>query len=263
MRGFRYYSFITIGLIWLFQASCATHGTAQDESPASGPPPDYPAEIKKADDLFAQRDEGIDKLRQSVKILKSIRKPDQRNFEVEWKYARSCFFLGKRTDDAKEKEESFDEGREAGKIASRIEPEKPDGYFWYGANLGEQAKLSPLTVGLSKVDDIRQAMQKVIEIQPDYQAGSAFDALAEIEMATNLVGGSPEKAIEYLEKGIKHEKDNTYLQLHLGKAYLAVDRDAEAKKQLEYVINMKPSPGYRAEYDECVAEAKKLLRTRF
>jgi tetratricopeptide (TPR) repeat protein len=119
-------------------------------------------------------------------------------------------------------------------------------------------------VGIKSVDDIRQAMNKVIEIQPDYQGGSGYVALAEIELNTaGLLGGKPEKAVEYLEKALTLNKENTYIYLNLAEAYLAVGRKPEAKKQLEQLLKMPPNPDYLPEYRETTEKAKKLLETKF
>src|SRR5205823_2454583 len=104
--------------------------------------------------LFRQR-EDITKLRQAVEVLRNIRNNSSRNFEIEWKYAKYNYFLGQKTKDDKEKITVFETGRDAGRIASTLEPAKPDGYFWYGANLGELADASPITVGIKSIDDIK------------------------------------------------------------------------------------------------------------
>ena len=218
--------------------------------------------ISKADNLCRKHDD-LSKLRECVNLLAQIRNPDERNFEVEWKFAHYNYFLGKQIEKDDESEKFLINGEEAGKIASRVAPDKPEGYFWYGANLGEQAKRAPLTKGLTSITDIRAAMNKVIEIQPDYQGASAYDALAQIELSTGLVGGKAEKAVEYLEKAIKIEENNSYLHLHLGQAYLAVNRKEDARKQLEYVLDMKPNPDFMVEYNECAEDARRLLKTRF
>jgi len=256
------YSFITIGLLVFLFTSCAKK--VETESVA---PPANAALIGetviKCDALFKERSD-LAKLREAVKSLASVRNADARNYEVEWKFAKFSYFLGKHTTDAKEKEKAFEDGVQAGRIASRIEPNKADGYFWYAANLGEQAKISPVTVGVKAVDDIKEAMNKVIEIDPKYQNASAYDALAQIELSTaGLMGGKPEKAVEYLEQGLKIEDDNTYLHLHLAEAYLAVGKKDEAKKQLDYLLKMKPNPDYLPEHKETVEKAKKLLETKF
>lgn len=218
--------------------------------------------LTECDGLFKQR-EDLDKLRAAIKRLAAVRDPDNRNYQVEWTFAKYNYFLGKYTTDEAEGEEALEEGRDAGKIASRVEPQKPDGHFWYAANLGELSKRSPITVGLRSVDDIKESMNKVIEIQPDYQGASSYDAIAQVELATRLKGGDATKAVEYLEKGLQLAPDNTNIRLHLGEAYLAVKRDADARKQLDHLLQMKPNPEYMPEYRECVEKAKKLIQSNF
>ena len=258
----RIYTFITIGLIALFSFACASSGSSADADSSAENKIDVQAKLAEAEKLYEQRDD-IEKLRKAVQTLAQARNPNDRNYEVEWKYAEYNFFLGNRTDDEKESERAFKEGEEAGKIAANIEPNKADGHFWYAVNLGEQAQRNPLTVGITSVDTIRERMNKVIEIKPDYQGATPYDVLGRIEMATTMTGGEPEKAIEYFQKGLEIEDNNSYLHLHLGEAYLAVGREQDAKKQFEYVLNMKPDPKYIPEYEETEAEAKRLLKTRF
>lgn len=262
MKRNRFYSFITIVLFLGCLLSCASSGQNDAETSAPQDAVDVSARLKKADELFRQRTD-VSKLREAVSLLAQVRNPDKRSYEIEWKFAEYNYFLGKQSDDTKESEKAFENGVQAGKIAARVEPNKPDGYFWHGANLGEQAKRAPLTKGLMSIEEIREAMNKTIEIEPDYQGASAFDALAEIELATRLTGGDAKKAVDYLEKAIALENDNSYLHLHLAEAYLAVNRAADAKKQLEFVLKMKPNPEYLPEYEESQKEARKMLETKF
>ena len=257
----KFYSLITIVSAVVLFASCASRAETQE------PQPQVSAEqttqgLAKADALFAER-EDVSKLREAVQTLAKIRDANKRNYEVEWKFSKYNYFLSKQTKSEEEAEKLLNEGVTAGIIASRIEPEKPDGHFWYGANLGEQAKRSPVTVGLKSVDDIRETMNKVIAIDPKYQGASAYDALAQVELSTGIIGGKPEKAVEYLEKAIEIEPNNTYLRLHLAEAYLADGKKPEAKKQLDYLLQMKSAPGYEVEYKETTEAAKKILEKRF
>jgi tetratricopeptide (TPR) repeat protein len=262
MNNIRNYGFITITFLLLLTLSCASSSEATEESATAQKNVNVPETLKKADDLFQQR-EDLAKLREAVKTLSAARHSDNRNFEVEWTYSKYNYFLGKQAESDKEIDAAFKEGEKAAQIASRIAPNKPEGYFWFAANLGEAAKRSPMTVGLKRVDEIREAMRKVIEIQPDYQGASAYDGLARIELETGIIGGKTEKAIEYLEKGLELEKNNSNLRLNLAKAYLRVDRNPEAKKQLEYVVKMEPDAEYKVEYQENLKEAKRLLESRF
>ena len=262
MKQTHSYTFITIIWIAFCLAACASNSEMLENSAARQSTVSVTETITKADALFKQRAD-VSKLREAVNLLAQARNPDGRSYEIEWRFAQDNYFLGKRSGDEKQSEKAFESGAAAGKIASRISPDKPEGYFWQGANLGEQARRAPLTKGLMSVGDIRDAMNKVIEIEPDYQGASAYDALAEIELATRLTGGDAKKAIDYLEKAIRIEDDNSNLRLHLAEAYLADNRPPDAKKQLEFVLKMKPNPEYLPEYEESQKEARKLLETKF
>jgi tetratricopeptide (TPR) repeat protein len=261
MKARNLYILITIVITWWALASCSSERAAS--TPAERVKPEAISKaLVDAENLFKRR-EDLDKLRAAIKTLAVVRDPDNRNYQVEWTSAKYNYFLGKYTTDEDEAEEALEEGRDAGKIASRVEPQKADGYFWYAANLGELSKRSPITIGLRSVGDIKEAMNKVVEIQPEYQGASAYDALAQVELKTRLKGGDAGKAVELLEKGLKLAPDNTYIRLHLAEAYLAMKRDPEARKQLDYLLQMKPDPEYMPEYRECVEKAKKLLQTNF
>ena len=261
MKGRNLYILITIVITWWSLSACA-----KDQAAPKPPQTVSPEAISKAladsEPLFKQR-EDLDKLRSAIKMVGAVRDPDNRNYQVEWTFSKYNYFLGKFSPNEDEGEEALEEGRDAGKIASRVDPTKPDGHFWYAANLGEMAKRSPITVGLSSVDDIKDSMKKVVEIEPGYQGASAYDALAQVELGTKLKGGEAQKAVEYLEKGLQLAPDNTNIRLHLAEAYLAVKQDAEARKQLDHLLAMKPNPEYMPEYRECIEKAKKLIQTNF
>lgn len=261
MKTGKLYISITIVITWWALTGCSSK-TKVDIPRKNVPPEAIQTALSSCDGLFKQR-EDLDKLRTAIKTLADVRDADNRNYQVEWTYSKYNFFLGKHTTNEDEAEAALGQGRDAGKIASRIEPQKPDGHFWYAANLGELSKRSPITVGLKSVDDIKEAMNKVLEIQPDYQGASAYDALGQVELMTRLKGGDAQKAVDYFEKGLQLAPDNTNLKLHLGEAYLAVKRDADARKQLDQLLAMKPNPEYMPEYRECVDKARKLIETNF
>ena len=227
-----------------------------DEAPAKA--------LVKAAELFKERAD-LGKAQNAIDTLGKARNIENRNYEVEWKFARYSYYLGSRRnleDSASEK--ILKKGLEAARIAKRMEPKKPDGYFWYGAILGEQSRRSPVTVGVISIGKIKEAMNKVIEIDEGYQGASAYDALGQVELESRgLAGGSPEKALEHLKKALELNSKNAYVRLHLGETYLALNKDAEAKKHLQYILSMKPSPDFVPEYREALEQAKTLLKTKF
>ncbi len=255
------YIILAIVITWWPLAGCTTDRAA-DIAPVKATPEAIGGALADGESLFKQR-EDLDKLRTAIKSIAAVRDPDSRNYQVEWTFAKYNYFLGKFTTNDDEAETALEQGRDAGKLASRVDPLKPDGHFWYAANLGGLAKRSPITIGLGSVGEIKDAMSKVIALKPEYQGASAYDALAQVELATRLKGGDAKKAVELLEQGHELASENTNIRLHLAEAYLAVRRDTDAREHLDHLLQMKPDPEYMPEYRECVAKAKKLIATNF
>jgi len=261
MTGRRVYIFLTIVITLCLHSACSRAKKAENSAPALSAD-QIKANISQAEGLFKQR-EDVAKLREAVDVLAKSRNWKEPNFDVEWQFAKFSYFLGKQTTDQKEADKIFSAGHDAGVTAARSEPNRPEGYFWQGANLGEMARMDPMITGVKSVGEIRETMNKVLEIDPGYQNSSAYDALAQIELETRFTGGSSQKAAELIETALKTEKDNTNLHLHLAMAYLQLGKNAEAKKHLEQILQMKPNPDFAIEYRECAEKAKKLLATEF
>jgi tetratricopeptide (TPR) repeat protein len=103
-------------------------------------------------------------------------------------------------------------------------------------------------------------MEAVIRLDEGFQGGAAYLGLGQLYLeAPKLFGGDPQKAIEYLEKGLKFGSNNALLRLRLAEAYHEENRDAEARKQIDVVLKMTPNPNFLPEYKEAVDGANKLL----
>lgn len=248
----------------LLVSSCAVLNQAEQETVSAKPEIEPSEAITKSRKLYAKRSD-LGKVREAINILEKARNPEMRNFEVEWRFAKYSYYLGSRESvDDKASEKVLKRGLSAARIARRLEPKKADGYFWTGAIVGEQSKRNPVTVGIISTKKIRDAMQKVIEIDPRYEGASAYDVLGQLEMGTRgFAGGSAEKAVKFFEKALKLNMENVYIRLHLGEAYLAVKNAETARKHLQYVLSMKPHPDFVPEHEETVKKAKKLLAQKF
>jgi TRAP transporter TatT component family protein len=233
--------------------------------PASAPPPDIDSgdnasavqKIAEADQLYAQR-EDLSKVRLAIASLREARVADYGNYDAAWKLSKFNYFLATHTSDERERDQAFREGIDLGRIAVQLQGDKPDGHFWLGANYGGDAKYSTLA-GLANVQDIRSEMETVLKLDEKYEGASPYLVLGELYLeAPRVLGGNTQKAIEYLEKGLKVEGNNGFLRLHLAKAYHAAKRDKDALVQIDYIMKMTPYPEYAPEYKEAVRDAQKL-----
>jgi len=214
--------------------------------------------IAEAEPLYAAR-EDMARARVAVTALRQAHSADYGNYEAAWKLARAAYYVGDRTDNDSEQDDMFREGTEAGKAAVKLQPDKPEGHFWLGANYGGEAAHSTLS-NLSSFQDIKREMEAVLKIEASYQGYSAYVGLGRLYLqAPKVLGGDVNKAIEYLEKGIKLNPNNSVMRLYLAQAYEAANRNADAKKQIETINTLTPDAMYVAEHKDAVVKAKKLL----
>jgi Tfp pilus assembly protein PilF len=215
--------------------------------------------IAEAETLYAGR-EDLNKARVAVAALRQARTADYGNYEASWKLARAAFYVGDHTDNESERDDMFREGIEAGKAAVSLQPNKPDGHFWLGANYGGSAAHSTLA-NFSSFQDIKGEMDAVLKIDESYEGYSTYLGLGRLYLeAPRVLGGDSKQAIEYLEKGVKLSPKNTMMRAELAQAYAAKNRNADAKKQIETIMSTTPDPKYAAEHKDAVAKAQKLLQ---
>jgi tetratricopeptide (TPR) repeat protein len=234
--------------------SCRKGGTATSQATTGHSAGEA---IAQADELFKGRDDLV-KVRQGVVALRQAQAEEQGNYQIAWRLAKFDYYLGDHSPDTAERDKAFRDGIEAGELAVKLQDGKPDGHFWLGANYGGRAKTSMLA-GLSEFDDIKNEMETVIKLDERYQDASAYMALGQLYLeAPGLVGGDTQKAIQYLEKGVKLGPDNALLRAQLASAYVGAHRNDDARKQIDALLAMKPAAGYEPEYNEAVADVKKL-----
>ena len=252
---------VTSALFSMVLGGVACHRGASDSSSSTGGSDAKMSadKIAEAEPLYAGRD-AMTNARAAVTALRQAHAADYGNYEAAWKLARAAFYVGDRTDNETERFAMFKEGTDAGTAAVQLQPNKPEGHFWLGANYGGTAAHSTLS-NLSSFRDIKGEMETVLKLDESYQGYSAYLGLGRLYLqAPKMLGGDPTKAVEYLEKGVKLNPNNTVMRYELAKAYEAVNRNAEAKKEIQTVMAATPDPKYLAEHKQAVEDAKKLLQ---
>jgi hypothetical protein len=238
-------------------SACRNQSAEPVESGTGGPEKTTAQSIEEADTFYAQRKD-LSNVRRGIIALRQAHTRDTGNYEAAWKLARLDYFLGSHATDEAEKDAAFRDGIDAGKSAVLLQDNKADGHFWLGANYGGSAEMSILA-SLSSIQDIRTEMEKVIQLDESYAAGSAYLGLGQLYLkAPKVFGGDSKKAVEYLEKGLRFGSNNALLHLRLAEGYHALGRDQDAQKQVDFILKMTPDPNYVPEYEDAVAGAKVL-----
>src|ERR1044072_6441259 len=144
--------------------------------------------------------EGMSNARLAVSTPRQAHAADYSNYEAAWKLSRAAFYVGDRTDNDTERDNMFREGTDAGKAAAALQPNKPDGHFWLGANYGGTASHSTLS-NLSTFQDIKNEMETVLKLDESYQGYSAYVGLGRLYLsAPRGLGGDVPKATNHLDE---------------------------------------------------------------
>lgn len=247
-----------LGTMLVFVAAllgCSTPAEPAVSAPSSGR--SAAESIAQADELYAQRAD-VMRVRQGLIALRQAAAEHATNYELAWRVAKYNYYLGSHTTDETEQAKAFHEGTEAGKLAVKLNNDRPEGHFWLGANYGGNAEISTLA-GLAEIEDIKRAMEAVLKIDESFQSGSAYMALGQVYLkAPRILGGDVGKAIEYLEKGLKFGPNNAPLRLRLAEAYAEAKRIPDAHRELKILFESQPSPGYEPEHNDAVKEGREL-----
>ena len=255
MYGHRLILFAAGVGVLLISSSCRLHSSA---APPTANTTEAPASITgQAEQFYAHRDD-LKQLEQGIVLLRQVAANDPNNYEANWRLAKYNFYLASHTQ-GDYQERAFREGVNAGKVAVALQPNKPDGHFWLGANYGGALQAETIT-GLASIGDVRNEMDTVLKLDEGYQDGSAYMVLGLLDLkAPKIVGGDQQRAVSELEKGLQFGKGNAFLRLHLAEAYQAVGRNSDAQQQLNAILSMPPDPNYLPELKEAQTQAQQML----
>lgn len=251
----RFTIIVAIAVSGIASASCRWHSAAV-APPAANPGESPSSLIARANQFYRQR-EDLKQLEQGIVLLRQAATEDPNSYEANWRLAKFNFYLASHTE-GDIKERAFKDGADAGKVAIALQPDKPDGHFWLGANYGGALEAESIT-GLASIGDVRSEMETVLKQDEGYQDGSAYMVLGLLDLkAPRIIGGDRQKAVSEFERGLQFGKGNAFLRLHLAEAYMAVGRNSDAQQQLNAILSMTPDPDYLPELKEAQEKARQL-----
>ena len=210
------------------------------------------------DALYRERT-AITKAREAVAIWDARLVKNPKDFDSAWKLARAEYWLGGH-DDERNRRADLERGTEAGRQASMLEPNRPEGYFWMAANMGQLAESFGMRQGLKYRTPIREALETVLRIDPAYQSGSADRALGRwYYKVPGLFGGSKKKSEEHLRKSLTYDPASAASRFFLAETLFELDRKAEAIAELQRVIDGPVNPEWEPEDREFKRQAAERL----
>jgi len=228
----------------------ASAGAERSQTEAGGDP----------DAWYAER-EDLAKARAAAAIWADRLQKNPRDFEATWKLARARYWLGGRSPEG-ERKGLLEGGIAAGRAAVAVEPNRPEGHFWIAANMGALAESFGLRQGIKYRGDIKDALLTVLKIDPAFQHGSADRALGRWYFKVpGFFGGSNKKSEEHLRKSLTYNPNSSSSHFFLAETLIDMGRLADARAELQKVIDGPTDPEWAPEDREFKEKARRLLRT--
>jgi tetratricopeptide (TPR) repeat protein len=237
-------------LLPLAVAALAANLSAARAAPAaSGDDPDA---------LYRQR-ENLELAIRAADVWKARLSASPRDFDVACKLARARLYIGEMLP-RQQRAPHLKEGVAAARIAVALEPRRPDGYFWLGANMGSLAGASNVFTALRYRSPVREAFEAALARDPAFLRGGAFCTLGKYYNAVpGLFGGSKRKSEDLLRRCLAHDPGSTVGHYYLGQTLIALGRTAEARAALQAAIDAPPDPEYVPEGRVWKGRAQRLL----
>jgi tetratricopeptide (TPR) repeat protein len=218
------------------------------------------AAVQDPDALYAQR-EDLAKARQAADIWTARAKANPQDFESTWKLARATYWLGGHGPEDQRRAD-LEAGVQAGETASKLDPKRPEGYFWMAANMGALAESYGLRQGLKYRGRIRDALEMVLKLDPAFQDGSADRALGRwYYLVPGLFGGDKKQSEEHLRKSLTYDQNSTVSRFFLAETLIDMGRKQEARAELQKVLDAPVEPLWAPEDKEFKEKARQLIGT--
>jgi len=213
------------------------------------------------DALYRRRDQRGDAERAAA-IWRARASQNPHDFEAIWKLARACYWLGAHAEpDARRA--WLETGITAGRQGSQVRPDRPDAFFWMAANMGALAESFGVRAGLRYRRPIKDALERVLAIDPAYLGGSADRALGRWYLEVPAVfGGSKAASEAHLRRSLTYNPVSTASLYFLAETLVARDKDEEAIATLRAVLAAPLDPEWAPEGREFKDKARRLLAER-
>jgi tetratricopeptide (TPR) repeat protein len=223
-------------------------------------------DLTEADKLFDQG--GLENYQQAIELYLKVLAENSDDYEANWKCARAYREYG---DEAKTKKvEGWKQicaqygktGMSYAQKAIELEPDKPDGYYYYGLNVGIYSDgvsvLTALAEGLK--DKTQSSFEKTYALNKMYNKAGPMLSLGRFWAVLPWPYRDRKKALQYYREyqTTEHFADNIEAHVYLGELLIEIggeDNKTEAKGYLEKAA-ASDDPYYRDQAKELLSKLK-------
>ncbi|MBS3754634.1 MAG: hypothetical protein KGY56_02940 [Desulfobacterales bacterium] len=229
---------------------------------------------KKVEQLRSQTDALMEKgklqdLKEVVELYEEVLASHPDNFEFNWKCAKACRLYGdltKRMEKEGWKDICAEYGKKGMKYAKKaieLEPDKPNGYYYYGLCVGTYSDgvglITALREGLK--DKTQNNLEKAYEIDKHFENGGPIVAFGRFWQVVPWPYNDEDKAMEYYREFQETEYYETAegVNARVYMAEILADRwgsepKEEARQLLNEAIELTDNPYWEKRAEELLAD---------
>ncbi len=193
---------------------------------------------EQAEALWNER-EDIEKAAKAIAAYEGLRKEKPQDYDVLLHLSRLHYWIGQNLASTNKQDalSHYKKGREYGKRASEVAPDKPGGYFFEAANLARENNLKGTFSNLWGISTVSRLNEKTASIDPDYfYRGPDRFFCALYTKKPGLLGGSTSKAIEFGKRAAEAFPNYAGNRFFLAEAYVKDGKNDLARKELEAAL---------------------------
>ncbi len=244
MRAARFLAWVLLPMLRVGPAVAAA------ESPLA-------AEVRALATRYHEDPARIDTLREAV--TRAVERDPQ--VDILLALAQISFLFGDvraRTTD--EKLAAYEQGRQAARRAAELAPRNARAHFWYATNAGRWGQTRGVLRSLFLLPEVKRGMETALALDPRFAPAYALAGTVYYEVP-GLFGGDLEKSEALFRQGLTVDPHHTGLRVGLARTLIRRGRPAEARRELQAVLDER-APSSVADWTvKDVKEARALLAT--
>jgi len=198
--------------------------------------------------------------RQALQLIEAALKESPNDYQLLWRTARSLYYTADGLPTEKERIKLYERAMEIGERAVAQNPNGVEGHFWLAASVGGFCREKGGISAFKQVKKVRTGMEMVLKLNDEFEEGAAYMALGEIDrQLPGLFGGNLKRSIATLEKGMQVAPTNPEIKYALAESYREANRKADARKQIQELLELPLNSPRANEYKRAQENARKLL----
>ena len=153
--------------------------------------------------------------------------------------ARAWFLYGEeraRTDEARVA--AYERARDVAKRATELAPKDPSAHLWYAITLGTWSQAKGLLHSALALRNLRREVDRVLELDPKNIEAHIMAGSIARELPV-LLGGDRKESEEHFKTAQRLDPRLTGVHLELAQLYVNMGRYAEARQELQAVLDEK------------------------